>query len=197
MNFLLFIFAIFASSAARGESGYDWSPKKRIEISVKELVLDGNKVVPLKCSSPDKAKVGKLTLKADSFSVSCKADYLGGFYIHEDLLAQRDADAGDSWDTQSLIFFDETSKAWIWSLITYSTSDLSVNCDGQSTDALRKQGWSEQSIEGCKNGKIDCRKVEKIKKWDDQSKIFSDHTFKGQVPQRKLKPFPRYLDICK
>lgn len=197
MNIFVPIFWIFILQPSKADSGSQWSAKESVEISVKELVLDRNKTTSFQCLSQEKTEIGRLTLKTESFSVSCKVNYLGGVYINESLLAQREADAGESWDTQSLLFFDDKLKAWIWSLVTYSTSDMSVICDGQSEEALKKQGWSEQDRKVCKEGKIRCRKTEKIKKWDRQKKIFSEFAYKGDLPKRKLKPFPRYLDNCK
>jgi hypothetical protein len=192
----LFILTSLVFLSAFGNS-QNWTAKKSIEISSSQIAIDGQNPSSLKCPHQQKSIVGKLEVQSIPVELTCADDYMGGFFYQDEVLSQRDGDAGDSWETQSLLFFDKGSKSLILSLKRYSTYDTAIDCDGSKKKDLEKSGMVNEKLKDCLAGVVKCKTSEKIKKWDDKSKIFIDVDFKGKMPQRRFKPFEFYLKNCK
>lgn len=174
-----------------------WIAKNSVELSSNQIWIDGVASAPLKCPHLKKAEFGKLTIRTIQLVLNCSNDYSGGIFVGDEALAQLDGDAGDAWDKQTLLFFDDESKSLILSRLVYSISDPRIECDGFSKDQLKEQGWSDEKISSCVAGKIRCNKSETFQKWNQESQSFAPFEFKGKVPARKLNPFKAYLKSCK
>lgn len=194
MNLIIVPFLFFMSANGKLRA---WKAKESIELSSSQIALDGGSPNSLPCPHQTKTAVGKLEINSNFVELSCYDDYMGGFFHNEDNLAQKDGDAGESWETQSLLFYDKESKSLFLSLKTYSTYDTSIECDGYTKKDLKKSGWSNQKIADCLAGLVKCKKSEKFKKWDPSKQKFFEASFSGTAPKRQFKPFEKYLKSCK
>lgn len=160
-----------------------WSPKERLEISNDKIVIDG-KEEDFKCGHDEKTVVGKINFKGETFKISCSDDYPTGISIEDQTFADHDGDTGETWETQSLLFYDNASKSIVWSTITYTTNDPSIECelDGKKD---------------CPKRKVECKKTGTLKRWNAKQKSFSAAKFEGKIPSRNLKPHEIYQDDCK
>ena len=87
--------------------------QKTAEFSEDVLIIDGNKINDFKC--PNKLKRKEfLDLKHNQtvFTFECFNDYLGGIFLKDrkETIAQKDGDAGRSWDTRSMLFINNELK---------------------------------------------------------------------------------------
>jgi len=194
MNLILVPFLIFMSADGKLRL---WKAKESIELTSSQIALDGGSFSSIQCPHQTKTAEGKLEIKSISVELSCYDDYMGGFFHKEDTLAQKDGDEGETWETQSLLFYDKESKSLFLSLKTYSTYETSFECDGYTNEDLKKSGWNKQKIADCRAGLVKCKTSEKFKKWDPSKQKFFEASFSGSAPKRQFKPFEKYLKSCK
>lgn len=174
-----------------------WKAEKSVELSSSQMAIDGGSAISLKCPHQTKAIAGTLELNRIPLEVSCYDDYMGGFFVKDELIAQKDGDAGEAWETQSLLFFDVASKSLILSIKAYSIYDNSLDCEGSTKEALQKTGLSDKKIAACLAGEVKCKTSEKLKKWNPTSKRFVETNFSGRIPTRRLWTFGNSSGNCK
>ena len=177
----LFLLSFLLMTQAHGKP-QNWKAQKTIELSHTQIAIDGDKSQALVCPHSTKAILGQLELSDITLDLSCYEDYMGGFFHKDEFLAQKDGDAGDTWETQSLLFFDPESKSLILALKYFSTYDTSIEC---------------QHNKKCADEGIKCKTSEEFKKWNPKDQNFVDVKFKGTAPKRQFMPFDHYIKNCK
>lgn len=195
MNILVLL--VLLSSNVRATSISEWKFNKSIEISSKKLLVDGKAISGFKCpfkKHTDKKEVlGIFSSKDFSLTVTCLDNYMGGFFVNESnlILAQKDGDAGQIWDKQSILFRDSKSSKYILWRTDYFIDDTSVECD------LMVPANKAKYKECLKKSQLLCSNSETFYQWDKNSRRFKSTEYSGKKPQRLLSSKLAVLSSCK
>jgi hypothetical protein len=105
-------------------------------------------------------------------------------------IAQKEGDAGSTWDRQALFFYDQKTKHYFLWFKNYSTKNTSIDCESINP-------FTENGYKSClKSAKIECRLKAAFYKLNPKSKAFLETKFNGNKPKRMIPPFDLYKKTC-
>lgn len=165
-----------------------FSFSKSLEMSKDMFSIDNKKSSKLKCPFDVKRKFAQIINTSNTLELKCHDDYLGGFFLegYDKAIAQRDSDAGQSWDVQSVLFKSLDSSLVLW-VKTYTTYETSIECSQTN----------EKDLSACiSRSEVKCKELNSFLRWSKEEKVFKPFKYEGEKPVRKIGPGKFYAKFC-